>query len=239
MGYLDKVKNLKDFTSGNFITLYGRPSSGKTHLAGTFPKPLFISYKDMGLTTVKEMHGEYIEFDGTFEEHVALLHELKNAKQYHTFVFDTFGVYADSLMKQILGGKKQMTQSMWGDLGTQIKILLDLMKELSYDRFVVVSFHENTESIEGYEQELMPSVGVTASPTVRKALYGTTNYALHTFIYNHVDPKTQIATPYFALHVGTNQFYWTKFQSPTPEKVPPIMFNPTFEELYKLMSGTE
>lgn len=237
--YVEQIKDLNTFSNGNFITIYGRPSTGKTYLAGTFPKPLFISYSDNGLSTVKNIKGQYIEFEGSFEEHLKMLDELDSLEGYHTYVFDTFGVYIDSLQKDVLGDKKQMTQQMWSLLISQVKILLDKIKSLSRNRFVVVTFHENTETIEGYEEELVPSVGVFASPAVKKALYGNTNYAIHTFIYNHTDPKTQVATPYFAAHIGTNQFYWTKFQSPTPENIPAILFNPNFDELYKLMKGNQ
>lgn len=239
MSYLEKMKPLNNFASGNFFVLYGRPSSGKTHLAGTFPKPLFISYKDKGLSTVSNVNGDYIEFDDGFEDHMALLEELRTDTSHNTFVFDTFGVYIDRLQQNMLKlmKKKSMTQQMWGDLGTQVKMLLDSMKLLSENHYVIVTFHESPEVIEGYEQELLPNVGCFVSPSVKKALYGVTNYALHTFIYNYVDPNTQKSVPVFSVHVGTNPFYWTKFQRPSNVEIPEVIYNPTYEELFKYISG--
>lgn len=241
MGYLDKIKPLNNFNKGNFFVVYGRPSTGKTHFAGTFPTPLFVSYKDQGLSTVSNIKGDYIEFNGTFDEHLALLEELKNDTTHQTIVFDTFGVYADKLQQDLLTlyKKKQMTQQMWGDLGTQIKMLLDKMKELSATRYVIVTFHESTETVEGYEQELIPSVGCLASPGVKKTLYGTTNYAIHTFIYNYVDPKTAKSYPVFSAHVGTNPFYWTKFQHPDNVQIPEVIYNPDYNQIISLIKAQQ
>lgn len=241
MSYLDNIKTLDNFDKGNFFVLYGRPSSGKTHLAGTFPSPLFISYKDQGLATVSDVKGDYLEFNGTFQEHQALLDEIAKDTTHQTIIFDTFGVYCDKLQQDILAfyKKKQMTQQMWGDLGTQIKILLDQMKEISNHRYVIVTFHESVESLEGYEQELTPSVGCFTSPSVKKALYGIANYAIHTFIYNYLDPQTQKSTPVFSAHVGTNPYYWTKFQHASNVEIPEIIFNPNYEEIHKLMKANK
>lgn len=239
MSYLQQMKPLNSFSSGNFFVIYGRPSSGKTHLAGTFPTPLFISYKDKGLSTVSDVQGDYIEFDGTFEEHVDLLTELKTDATHQTIIFDTFGVYIDRLQQNMLKTmkKKSMTQQMWGDLGTQVKMLLDHMKELAEKRYIIVTFHESPEVIEGYEQELTPNVGCFVSPSIKKALYGVTNYAIHTFIYNYLDPQTQKSIPVFSAHLGTNPFYWTKFQRPSSVQIPEVLYNPTYTELLKYMKG--
>lgn len=232
------MKHLNSVESGKFFVLYGRSGSGKTHFAGTFPKVLFIAFKDNGLGTVKNVDGDYINFDGSFEEMLNLIEELKHDPNHYTFVFDTFGVYVDTLQKTMMSllRKKAMTQQMWGDLGTQVKIILDSLKELATERIVVITFHESAEVIEGYEQELTPTVGCFVTPSIKKALYGVANYALHTFIYNYLDPATQKSMPVFALHIGTNPFYWTKFQRPDTVQIPEFIFNPTFTEVDKLIN---
>lgn len=240
MSYMEQIKPLQKFESGNFFVVYGRPSSGKTHFAGTFPTPLFISYKDKGLTTVSNVKGDYIEFDDGFQQHMQLLEELKQDTVHQTIVFDTFGVYIDRLQQFILDfyHKKSMTQQMWGDIVTQVKMLLDGMKELSKSKNIIVTFHESPEVIEGYEDEITPSVGCFVSAGVKKALYGITNYALHTFIYNYVEPNTNKSIPVFAMHVGTNPYFWTKFQkAPGSKPLPELIFNPDYEQIQQLRKG--
>ena len=133
--------------------------------------------------------------------------------------------------------KTAMTQQMWGDIGTQGKMLLDKMKEISAHRIVIVCLHESTDSVPGYENELVPSVGCLASPTIKKALYGVTNYAFHTFISDSVDPQTSRHTISYQMHIGVNPYYWTKFQTSDQSRVPYAMVNPTYDKILVLIKG--
>ena len=126
---------------------------------------------------------------------------------------------------------------MWGDLGDYFSNVLRAVKELSSTKQVVCSFHEQPETIEGYENEITPNVSVAVyGNVIKKTLYGIANYAIHTFVYDHVDPNTLKSTYYHACHVGVNPYYWTKFQ--TENKVPDIIFNPTYEQLLRIKDGT-
>lgn len=231
-------KPIESFSNGNFWVVYGRNGSGKTHFIGTFPDLLVVCFKDQGLNTLKGCQGvEYYNFDGTPEDLMQLCELLKNSK-YKTIAFDTLGVYVESVKEMIKKGlkKKKMEIQMWGDLGDYFCSCLMAMKELSKYKTVIVSFHEQVDKVDGYENEIVPTVSISVQGNViSKTLCGLANYAVHTFIYDYVDPTTMKSTPYHAMHLGVNPYYWTKFQSEYP--VPDIIFNPSYEEIEKIRQG--
>ena len=231
-------KNIQEFSNGNFWVVYGRNGSGKTHFIGTFPGLLVICFKDQGLNTLKNVPGvEYYNFDGSPKDLCDLCEMLKNSK-YQTIAFDTLGVYVDQIKEMIKKklGKTKMEIQMWGDLGDYFCSCLMAMKELSRTKTVIVSFHEQVDKVEGYENEIVPTVTISVQGNViAKTLCGLANYAVHTYMYDYTDPKTMKSIPYHAMHVGVNPYYWTKFQ--TEYKVPETIFNPSYELVERIKNG--
>lgn len=232
-------QEIASFDNGNFWVVYGRNYTGKTHFIGTFPNLLIVSFKDQGLNTLKGIPGaKYIIWDDSPEALIEFC-EIYKDSPFETIAFDTFGVYQDailSLIKTTLKTKK-MTQNMWGDFGDYGSNILVAMKELSRNKKVIVSFHEQPETIEGYENEITPSVTISSyGNMIKKTLYGIANYVVHTFIYDYVNPQTMKSQYYFSAHVGVNPYYWTKFQTEHP--VPEIVFDPSYEQMMKIKNGT-
>lgn len=90
-------------TRGTFL-VYGRSGSGKTHFAGTFPKPLFLDMRG-GLETVRKKKVAYLRpttylemLEGAVPAHV---------KQFKTLVFDHMTEAGNLLMKEVLGDAKR------------------------------------------------------------------------------------------------------------------------------------
>lgn len=232
-------QEIQNFDNGNFWVFYGRNSSGKTHLIGTFPKLLVVSFKDQGLNTLKGIPGaKYIVWDDTPEALIEFCKLYKDSP-FETIAFDTLGVYQEEVIAMIKSTlkKKKMEIQMWGDLGDYFSNVLMAMKDLSMTKNVIVSFHEAPETVEGYENEITPNVSVAVyGNVIKRTLYGIANYVIHTFVYDHVDTTTMKSTYYHACHVGVNPYYWTKFQS--EHYVPDIVFNPSYSELMKIKNGT-
>jgi hypothetical protein len=232
-------REMATFENGNFWVVYGRNSSGKTHFIGTFPKLLVVTFKDQGLNTLKGIPGaKYIVWDDTPEALIEFCQIYKDSP-FETIAFDTFGVYQEDVIAMIKSTlkKRKMEIQMWGDLGDYLSNVLMAMKELSKDKNVIVSFHEQPETIEGYENEITPNVSVAVyGNVIKKTLYGIANYVVHTFIYDYVDPATLKSQYYYASHVGVNPYYWTKFQS--EYSVPELVFNPSYQEMIKIKNGT-
>lgn len=54
---LDRLEAIDEDTTGTSLSLYGRPKSGKTRMACTFPKPLLILGSEKGTKSVKGLTG--------------------------------------------------------------------------------------------------------------------------------------------------------------------------------------
>ena len=228
-----KPIDISNFSNGNFWVVYGKNGTGKTHFIGTFPKLLVVCFGDKGLNTLKGIPGvQYVIFpdDGTPEDLINFCKTFKDSP-YESIAFDTFGVFQENvkdMIKTVLK-KKKMEIHMWGDLGEYVINCLKAMKELSATKNVIVSFYENAEEYQGYENEIPTHVSVaTVGNMIGQYLAGIANYAIHTFIYDYMDANMK--HQYFhACHVGVNPYYWTKFQ--TDKELPQVVFDPSYEKL--------
>ena len=173
----------------NFIThsidlFMGKPKSGKTMIAGTYPKPmLYISvgndgggrvlqmkFKDdiaNGNIKVKNLRNDY-PVNGkinktSIEKLAGLLAELRkpDADKFKTIVIDTIGSLQDdykSYMEFTKAGKS-LSQQEWGDVAKMMLTIKDNMKRFSEEmgvQFVWISHTSEQEITEtsGLNKEL-------------------------------------------------------------------------------------
>lgn len=236
---LENVTNIKDFSQGKFVALYGKSGSGKTTLGATFPKPmLYVKIGDDGSSVIKDVEDiDAIEITkvGQIKQ---LLKELEINKTYKSVFFDTFTLIVNEWKNEnIVSKKKKMTQQAWGDLLVDTEELIREMHKLSKKKWVIISGHEVTDSIEGMEDELLPDVRMSVSKGARTYLEGMVNYGLHTIVVEkeiEKDGDSKIVNKH-AVDIGPNPYYWTKFQSIKSKKIPKRMLNPTFNKLNELM----
>lgn len=236
---LENTTSIKDFSQGKFVALYGKSGSGKTTLGATFPKPmLYVKIGDDGSSVIKDVEGiDAIEISKISEINV-LIKELEANKKYKSVFFDTFTLIVNEWKNEnIVAKKKKMTQQSWGDLLTDTEEIVRKLHRLSKNKWVIISGHEVTDSIEGMEDELLPDVRMAVSKGARTYLEGMVNYGLHTIVIEkdvEKNGETKTVTKH-AVDIGPNPYYWTKFQCVKAKKVPKRMLNPTFEKLQDLM----
>lgn len=236
---LENTTSIKDFSQGKFVALYGKSGSGKTTLGATFPKPmLYVKIGDDGSSVIKDVEGiDAIEISKISEINV-LIKELVADKKYKSVFFDTFTLIVNEWKNEnIVAKKKKMTQQSWGDLLTDTEEIVRKLHRLSKNKWVIISGHEVTDSIEGMEDELLPDVRMAVSKGARTYLEGMVNYGLHTIVIEkdvEKNGETKTVTKH-AVDIGPNAYYWTKFQCVKAKKVPKRMLNPTFEKLQDLM----
>ena len=165
----------------NFIThsidLYmGKPKSGKTIIAGSYPKPLlYISvgndgggrvlaraYKsdvEKGLIKVRNLKNDPV-FNGkinktSIEKLAEILAELRRpgADRFETIVVDTIGALQDDYKTYLEFNKSGKALSMpeWGDVAKMVLNIKDNMKRFSEEQHVNMVWCTHTREQEVYE----------------------------------------------------------------------------------------
>lgn len=236
---LENVTNIKDFSQGKFVALYGKSGSGKTTLGATFPKPmLYAKIGDDGSSVIKDVDGiDAIEIIKVSDLNT-LIKELENNDKYKSLFLDTFTLIVNEWKNEnIVQKKKKMTQQAWGDLLTDTEEIIRKLHKLSKKMWVIISGHEVIDSIEGLEDELLPDVRISVSKGARTYLEGMVNYGLHSIVVEKEIEKDgeNITVTKHAIDIGPNPYYWTKFQCIKSKKVPKRMYNPSYKKLKDLM----
>lgn len=219
--FWSKCRPLKDFSGGKLIGLYGRGSSGKTTVSASFPNPVFIIFDDQGLNAIKANYPDvpYIDATGyTSSQLLGLLDEIDKIPNdvERTYVFSTFSVWIDNHPALLLKekGKAHMNQDLWGEHNSRVNQVIARCAQIAKSgKRIVLEFHERTSVIEGYEDELIPEIGVNAGPAVQKYLVGMLNYAFHTSIKQFTDPASNQSYSCYAIDINPlNAYYWIKGQ---------------------------
>lgn len=165
----------------NFIThsidMYmGKPKSGKTLIAGSYPKPmlyisvgndgggrvLFMHYKDdvdKGLIKVKNLRNDPAiggKIAKTSIEKLAMiLAELRKpgADEFKTIVVDTIGALQDDYKTylEFSKGGKALSQQEWGDVAKMVLNIKDNMKRFSEEKGSTFVWLTHTSEQEVYE----------------------------------------------------------------------------------------
>lgn len=154
----------------------GKPKSGKTMIAGSYPKPLLyvsvgndgggrvllMKYRDdveKGLIKVKNLKNDSpvngVIKQTSCEKLAVLLAELRkpDADKFKTIVIDTVGSLQDDY-KTYLETKKRgvpLSQQEWGDVGRMVLNLKDNMKRFSEEMGVQFVWITHTREQEVYE----------------------------------------------------------------------------------------
>jgi hypothetical protein len=242
MGELDKARNISEFEQSNLWVIYGKSTSGKTTVAGSFPKPiLYLKIGDDGSNSIADVEGvDVIEVSGI--EHLKRLFiEAQKDKQYKTILADTFSMLVQEWTDEnAIQKKKRMTQQLWGDLAVDTNELVKLAKMLAKKKIVVLTLHEIGDSFEGMEDEIAPDIRPNLSKASRTYIEGMANYGIHTTVLlkDMEDSDGTIKQKaVYACHLGPNPYYWVKTQKPKGIKLPELVINPTYNKIMKLLKG--
>lgn len=238
---LNTAVDISEVSSGKLVVLYGKSASGKTKVGSTFPKPmLYVKIGDDGVNTIKKVSGISIVEPRTTAELKQVFEELEKDKTYKSVFVDTFSLLVNEWKNEnVIQKGKKMTQQLWGDLLTETEELIRLAHKLSKKKWVILSGHEVTDSIEGMEDELLPDVRISISKGARTYIEGMANFGIHTVKIQKesVDKTTGEVKEIvkYAADIGPNPYYWTKFQIDPKIKLPNRIINPSYEKIMKLI----
>ena len=159
------------------IDMYmGKPKSGKTLIAGSYPKPLlyvsvgndgggrvlFTKYRsdvEKGLIKVKNLKNDPI-VNGkiaktSIEKLASILAELRkpDSDKFKTIVIDTIGSLQDDYKSylEFTKGGKSLSQQEWGDVAKMVLNIKDNMKRFSEEQGVTFVWLTHTSEQELYE----------------------------------------------------------------------------------------
>lgn len=238
---LSSAVDISEVSSGKLVVLYGKSASGKTKVGSTFPKPmLYVKIGDDGVNTIKKVSGISVIEPKTIAELKQVFEELEKDKTYESVFVDTFSLLVNEWKNEnVIKKGKKMTQQLWGDLMTETEELIRLAHKLSKKKWVILSGHEVTDSIEGMEDELLPDVRISISKGARTYIEGMANFGIHTVkiqkeVIDKATGETKEVVKY-AADIGPNPYYWTKFQIDPKIKLPNRMINPSYEKIMKLI----
>lgn len=243
MSFLDSAVEIQELGQRNLWVLYGKSGSGKTKIAGTFPKPmLYAKIGDDGANTIARVPGiKGVQLESP-KDLKTLVEELLKDKHYITFVADTFSLFVQEWKDQnVIKKKRKMTQQDWGNLATDSEEIIKLLHKLARRKIVVLTCHEAVGTIEGMEDEITPEVRPSVSKGVRTYLEGMANYGIHTtkILKEVTKGNTTKEIVKFAADIGPNPYYWTKLQIDPAIKVPARIINPTYDKFMEVIGAVK
>ena len=165
-----------NFITHNIDFYMGKPKSGKTLIAGSYPKPLlyvsigndgggrvlFTKYRDdveKGLIKVKNLKNDPVVggkiAKTSIEKLASLLAELRkpDSDKFKTIVIDTVGSLQDDYKSylEFTKGGKALSQPEWGDVAKMMISIKDNMKRFSEEQGVTFVWLTHTSEQEVYE----------------------------------------------------------------------------------------
>jgi len=257
----NNVKDADDFKPEVKVVLYGKPGTGKTTIASTFPKPcLLIDIREKGSDSVRTTKGLKVIRVTTWDELEMLYWYLKdNPDKLKSVVFDTVSNAQELAVKYHLDSKGQavdagrignwgtMKKQDWGEVASMIKTLIMNVRELPLDMAFIAHDRVFNSGEEDDEADgITPSVGPRLMPSVASTLNAAVGVIGNTFIrerYKTVGTgkeKKEVRKVEYCLRIGPHSYYITKVRKPKSELLPDLLINPEYEDILELiMSGEE
>lgn len=245
MDYSDFVNGIEDITaeSEEYVKalFYGPNGTGKTTIAGTFPKPILIlDIREKGTKPLVGMAQK--RFITTFEMFQMAYWYLQSGNHpYKTVVIDTTTNLQEIAMKFVMGKEQNWdatkdmdmpTKRDWGGLSQVLKRWLIEFRDLPMN--VVFIAQEKRSSDDDIDADTV-SVFPQLSASVRGILGGAVDVIGNTYI-RETEVNGKVINKY-CMRIGSNPKYLSKCRVPAGSYCPPSIVNPTFEGLNKIMRG--
>lgn len=175
MSYLSKIQGISKAKHNSTTIVLGKPGSGKTTFAGTFPKPLLLITvgKDGGAEVlrgytdddIKTINIENDNDTSVYNKLMSILDELKDNQEFKTIVVDPYTSIQEGLINYMSAQKgKQLSQQEYGMVGQlmlNMRDKIDTIADGSKEVVLICHIKENeqTDSITGEKtKELVPKM---------------------------------------------------------------------------------
>jgi hypothetical protein len=235
--------------------MYGRSGSGKTTLASTFPKPiLLLDAKDRGTDSISDVEGIDVMDVKTWDDFETVYWYLKkHPRKYATVVVDTLSQIQQVGIEKVLGdnldeGRRAgdwgtMRKQDWGNVASAMKIWITNYRDLPMEVCFIAQDRVFNMDDEDESGGLTPEVGPGLMPSVAKYLNAVVTVIGNTFVRQKIKvkgvgkKKREIRTIQYCLRIGPHEIYTTKMRKPRGVDLPPIVIDPSYEDLIEIIQG--
>lgn len=230
------------------VVIYGKPGTGKTTFASTFPKPaILIDIGENGYLGVKNTQGLEIVKAKEIEDIETLYWYLKdNRDGIKTVIIDTVSALQDlaleeqrlaknsKISKEHYGDFGTMTKKDWGEISSRLKSLITDYRDLNMN--VVFIAHERVFNSEEEDTEgIDPSVGPRLMPSVSSTMNAAVDIVANTFIREkRVEDKS---TMQYCLRIGPHSYYITKVRKPKDYQTENVLVDASYQDLAEIVKG--
>lgn len=169
-----EIKNTKSLEANPKLNvlLYGAPGSGKTTIAGTFPKPLYLNI-EAGVNTLVGQDIDFVDIT-EWEDIKDVYNQLRNGEiKYESVIIDSVTELMKKRGLEIAGSKDQLSMRDWGILIKDIEDMMRRFRDLS--QHVLFIFAEQEEK-DGDRIVKRPSVSGKSLPTTACGMVDLVGY---------------------------------------------------------------
>lgn len=233
----------QNITKQSFL-FYGKSGTGKTTVAGTFPKPLFIDINERGTGSVSNKDAIVAEINSwkEWEDFLSNIDKYKTQTGFETLVIDTIGKLQDVCMEATKKNAKPQIQD-WGNVSGELKnnFMYLIAHAIKNDYYIIFLAHErdNTEATEGVQEVYNPNICASAMPSVSEWLHASVTLAGHTRIFERKDQFGKHLSYHYVLKIGADSLFKTKVRLPKGKDVPSMIDDCDFNKLIALFSEKE
>lgn len=263
--YIEKlVKPVSFYAPEVKCVFYGAAGTGKTTLAGTFPKPiLIIDISEKGTDSVRSTKGIDVlriepQDPDAWQKIEDAFWYVKKSNKYKTVVIDTVSGAQEISMRRLLremgeepeegqlGGWGTLHKSDWGTIAGDMKSLIFDYRSLECNVIFIAHDRTSKEEFEGDEDGgITPQVGPRLMPSVVTTLNGAVGMIGNTFIRERTreirigKKKRKKVLKEYCLRIGPHAYYVTKARKPKEIKCPDVLADPSYDQLLELIEGDE
>lgn len=253
------IRPISEIVHPRSWAIYGRSGSGKTTFAATFPKPvLLLDIRDKGTDSISDVEDVDYKLVESIDDIEDVYYYLKkNQEGYKTVVFDTITQLQQLTLETIVQGKNKnrenvgdwgtVTKREYGDTAAKMKEWIINFRDLPMEVVFIAQERTNRtdDEDENTDRMIIPEVGPGVMPSVAGHLNAAVAFIGNTFIRLQTrtilkgEKKIKKDETRYSLRIGPNPVYTTKIRKPKGIKLPPLLDDPTYNDVIHLMNTGE
>lgn len=199
------TRKSSELSKNRSYVFYGQAGTGKTTLAGSFPKPcLLINCRDEGSDSIADQDVDVFDVEEWNDLERAYWYLKKNPTKFKSVVIDTMSQLQGIAIEQVLDEKNKkgsaddigwgtMTQQEWGAVASMMKPKITEFRDLPLETIFIAQHRVFNVTVDEEQDPktamLAPEVGPQLMPSVAKHLNASVAIIGNTFIRTRIEEK--------------------------------------------------